>query len=143
MTVTITLTIPPAWVITENRDGGNRWDKAKRRKWIRQYAAIEKVQQARDAHLDAAHCTATIAFRTKQTRDAHNWMPTIKPAIDGFVGGGYRRPKGAGPWPYALLPDDSGRYLVGPDLREAHDPTLNPRTIRITFTFTAKDPDDD
>lgn len=41
---------------------------------------------------------ATLRFTDNRRRDGHNWMPTIKAAIDGLVDAG-------------VLDDDSSRYL--------------------------------
>ena len=56
--------------------------------------------------MEVAHCVATLTWRDRRRRDAHNIMPTIKACVDGVVAAG-------------LLPDDDDTHLTGPDLRVA------------------------
>lgn len=54
---------------------------------------------------------AWLRFPDRRRRDVHNWMPTVKPIVDGLVD-------------YGLIADDRDEYLIGPDLRrgEPHQP---------------------
>lgn len=74
-----------------------------------------------------AHCVVDIQWPDNRRRDAHNWMPTIKHLIDGCVDAG-------------ILPDDSDKHLIGPDIR----PTTGVKTDSLfktaRFTLTFKDP---
>lgn len=56
-------------------------------------------------NLDRVHITAHVIKPTNRQYDAHNLAPTVKAAIDGLVD-------------YGLIPDDTNKYLVGPDLRQ-------------------------
>lgn len=136
MSVTIVIEVPPQLVLNAN-DGADRWVRAPKVKELRTRAAWMKLAQARNARFERARCTCTITFANRsRRRDTHNWMPTVKAIIDGLVSGANPRPKGAGPWPQGLLPDDNSDHLTGPDLREGHDPTLTPGHIRVALTFT-------
>lgn len=53
---------------------------------------------------DRGHVTVWVAYPDRRRRDVHNLYPTIKAAIDGIVDAG-------------VLPDDSDKHLIGPDLR--------------------------
>lgn len=54
-------------------------------------------------------CVVTIHYPDRRRRDAHNLMPTVKAAVDGIVD--------TGRW----IPDDSNKWLIGPDLRVSAD----------------------
>lgn len=62
---------------------------------------------ARDAGVPAlrrAHVVAEYRPPDRRRRDVHNLYPSAKAAVDGLIDAG-------------VLPDDSDRYLVGPDMR--------------------------
>jgi hypothetical protein len=59
--------------------------------------------------LDAAYVMALVSFGSPRRRDAHNVAPTIKACVDGLVDA-------------RVIPDDSDRYLIGPDIRRVLSP---------------------
>ena len=74
-----------------------------------------------------AHCLVDIQWPDNRRRDAHNWMPTIKHLIDGCVDAG-------------ILPDDSDKHLIGPDIRPTNGATTDSLFKTARFTLTFKDP---
>lgn len=64
--------------------------------------------------LERAHMTAYIQVRGGRFDPPNAW-PTIKPIVDGMIQAG-------------LLPDDSDKYLIGPDFRR--EPGRAPKGIR-------------
>jgi hypothetical protein len=56
-------------------------------------------------NLDRVHIVAHVIKPTNRAYDVHNLTPTLKAAIDGLVD-------------YGLIPDDTNRHLIGPDLRQ-------------------------
>ena len=54
--------------------------------------------------LQRAHIVCEFRPPDHRRRDVHNLYPTAKAAVDGLVDAG-------------VLPDDSDRYLIGPDMR--------------------------
>jgi crossover junction endodeoxyribonuclease RusA len=98
-----TLTIPaPARWLSANQRTDLRRQTPDRRAWRDTTAVLARA--AKLPKLDRAHIVATLHFTDRRQRDPHNYYPTIKAAVDGLVD-------------YGLLPDDSSRYLIGPDLR--------------------------
>lgn len=69
--------------------------------------------------IDRAHIVATLHFGDDRRRDVGNYAPTVKAAVDGLVDAG-------------VIPDDSDRYLIGPDLRRG-DASGVPRIV-LTVT---------
>ena len=69
-----------------------------------------------------AHCFCYLSFGDNRRRDANNYWPTAKAAIDGFVDA-------------KLLPDDDHLHLVGPDMRidESHGTR---GIVKLRFEFT-------
>lgn len=61
-----------------------------------------------------------VSFPDKRRRDPHNWTPTFKACIDGFVDAG-------------LLVDDSAGYLTGP-LPILDDTTKGSTTLTFVLT---------
>jgi len=55
--------------------------------------------------LGRVRITVHVVKPTARAYDAHNLMPTAKAVMDGFVD-------------YGLIPDDTNKHLVGPDIRE-------------------------
>lgn len=74
-----------------------------------------------------AHCLVDIQWPDNRRRDAHNWMPTIKHLIDGCVDAG-------------ILPDDSDKHLIGPDIRPTKAAKTDSLFKTARFTLTFKDP---
>ena len=115
MTVTLTLAAPCDPLNSNQRL--NRYVTAARVKQWRARAHVAVIQAGRPK-LDRAHVTAVISHTTNRRRDALNWWPTVKAAIDGAVEAG-------------LLPDDSDAYVVGPDLRPGDKADVF--TVALTF----------
>ena len=69
-------------------------------------------------------CVCTVDYPDRRKRDAHNYVATMKAAIDGMVHPPYVH--------RGLLPDDSDRYLTGPDPRPGG---VTPGRYRFTFEF--------
>lgn len=74
------------------------------------------ARQAKLPQLGQARITATFHFHDKRRRDDHNYFPTVKALVDGFVD-------------YGLLPDDSREFLLstticGGDPIAAHAPLV-------------------
>lgn len=101
---TWTLAIPAdQWWINSNYRNGWRRNAVLVKHWREQafwYAKAVKLPTG----LAKVHILATFQFRDNRRRDVHNLMPTLKAVVDGLVD-------------YGLIPDDSTRYLTGPDLR--------------------------
>ena len=137
MTVVITVDIPTGLLLTENQRLHWR-PKAERVKTVRQIAAYAKRQQCPDTALITARCVCTIWHARNARRDATNWLPTAKACVDGIATGPSLRP-----WAYALLPDDSDKYLTGPDMRSSDQLSPVPGYTRFVFTFTTEGPTHD
>ena len=99
---TVTIPAPASWLNSNDRTHG-RARAGTVREW--RNAGHMYARQAKLPALGKAHITATLRFRDKRKRDAGNYYPTAKAAIDGMV------------TDYGLLPDDSSEYLIGPDMR--------------------------
>jgi len=90
------------WINSNYRNGWRRH--AVLVKWWRQTAHWHAKAMGLPTGLARVHIEAVFAFRDNRRRDVHNLMPTVKAVVDGLVD-------------YGLIPDDSTRYLLGPDLR--------------------------
>ncbi|SPT53778.1 Uncharacterised protein [Actinomyces bovis] len=102
----------------------HRWATASRAKELRRLGWAEARRTGNVApHLERARIEVFLAFSTRGRRDAHNFMPTIKPLIDGFVDAG-------------LLPDDDSRHLEGPHLHADMERRSERMFGRATTTFT-------
>lgn len=55
-------------------------------------------------HLPGGRVVCELRFADSRRRDPANWAPTAKACIDGLVDAG-------------VFPDDSHKYVVGPDMR--------------------------
>ena len=116
---TITIALLPRETLNANQR--MHWAaKARLTASIRARATIA-YRQAGSPQMGRAHCTVHVSYPDRRTRDIHNWMPTVKASLDGFIlpARGVR----------GLLPDDSDDYLTGPDLRVGD-------VTRGQFTFT-------
>ncbi len=100
------LTAPPGMRLLTSNDRGHWAAGAKATADLRD-AFGWLARSRRIPELRAAHVLYYI--RARGRFDPANWMPTAKAAIDGIVDAG-------------VLPDDSRRYLVGPDPREGERP---------------------
>jgi crossover junction endodeoxyribonuclease RusA len=123
-----TLAIPaPAPWLNANQRVDLRRQTPHRRAW--RDAANIYAKQAKLPKLDAAHIMAMLHFTDRIRRDPHNYMPTVKAVVDGLVD-------------YGLIPDDSSKYLTGPDLRmgEPFDRRMGPGWGVLLLTIGATDP---
>lgn len=79
---TITIPAPDRW-LNSNERRDRRADNATVQTW--KNAAAVLARKARMPKLGAIHVTATLHFCDRRRRDAPNYYPTIKAAIDGLV----------------------------------------------------------
>jgi len=93
---------PAPWLNANSRV--DRRSQTKDRQAWRQ-AGATWAHSAKLPKLGRAHLLAELRFVDNRHRDAHNLYPSLKALVDGMV------------TDYGLLPDDSHRYLIGPDLR--------------------------
>lgn len=74
--------------------------------------------------LDGAYVMALVSFGSPRRRDAHNVMPTIKACVDGLVDA-------------RVIPDDSDKYLIGPDIRRVLSP--DPGIVLLVASVEAEE----
>jgi crossover junction endodeoxyribonuclease RusA len=119
---TIVMPAPAAW-LNANARTDRRKQTPDRRTW--RDSAHLHGKSKRINPFTKAHILATLRFTTNAHRDPHNYYPTLKACIDGFVDAG-------------LLPDDSSEYLIGPDVRMGQPLPKKPfgPVGEITFVFT-------
>jgi crossover junction endodeoxyribonuclease RusA len=108
----VSLDVPREWLLTSNQRLAWR-PKANRTSYLRDAAGWQargwKAQHRKDVVTpfpQRMEATAWLRFPTARDRDPANWYPTVKAIVDGVVDAG-------------VLVDDSTRYLLGPDMREA------------------------
>lgn len=94
----------PGWLNSNDNAGGRLFYRRSKVVAAWREAAAWKARQARIPRLPRAYVIAELCFNDRRRRDPANFYPTVKAAIDGLVDAG-------------VLPDDSGDYLVGPDMR--------------------------
>ena len=63
-----------------------------------------------------------ISWPDQRRRDTTNWAPTGKACLDGVVDAG-------------VMPDDSDRYVIGPDMRRGY----GPHEVRVILTRIHED----
>lgn len=98
---TVRIVAPADWMNLNHRTD-RRAETPTRRAWRsagQQFARAAGVKPMAKAHL-----VAHLHFTDKRGRDPHNYYPTLKACVDGFIDLG-------------MLPDDSSEYLIGPDVR--------------------------
>jgi crossover junction endodeoxyribonuclease RusA len=119
---TFTVTAPAAWMNSNGRRD-RRAETPTRRAW--RTAAAQYLRAAKVPHLDRAHVVAELRFTDGRRRDPHNFYPTLKACVDGFVDAG-------------LLRDDSSQYLIGPDVRMGQPLVRKPYgpAGEVVFTIT-------
>lgn len=118
-----TVAIPAALLLNANQRYG--WhQKARYTKQIRTITWA-RAHAHRSRAMPAADCTVHIYWHDKRRRDEHNYYPTLKAAIDGVVDAG-------------LIPDDSTKYLTGPDIRVGEGLSATPGHVELTFQFTER-----
>jgi hypothetical protein len=115
-TQTITFPAPVALINANHR---SHWaaKAARTRTW--RWTACIKARGLKPVE-GKAHIVITISFTDRRRRDVGNLQPTAKAIVDGIVDAG-------------VLPDDSDRYLIGPDMR-AGEPVKGPVPV-ITVTI--------
>jgi endodeoxyribonuclease rusA len=94
--------IPSAQMLSLN-DRGDRRRTAPTVKNLRTLAMI-RARAAGIGRSERLRIVAWMRFPNARRRDPHNYMPTLKALVDGFVDAG-------------VLPDDDKRHLQGPDPR--------------------------
>ena len=118
--MTLTFTIPaPCEAITANQRLHFQVKRKRTAAW-RARAHVAAIQAGRPK-LERAHARVLVHSTTNRNRDVANWHPIAKAVIDGLVQDAH------------VLPDDSDRFLVGPDLRPG------PKAAVLTLTVTLDD----
>lgn len=119
----IELDVPASGILTSNQR--QHWAvKARHVKALRAMGASAWARADRPT-FDRVRLVVRVGYPDRRARDVHNLMPTVKALVDGMVHP-YGRARG-------LLPDDSDRFLVGPDLRP--DPGMPRRAGLFGFAF--------
>lgn len=108
-----------AWLNANDRIHWSQKAKLTRDWRANAWGAAMCVQMRPTPWLVKAHVVATLHFGDDRRRDVGNYAPTVKAAVDGLVDAG-------------VIPDDSDRYLIGPDLRRG-DASGVPRIV-LTVT---------
>lgn len=133
MTAAVDLSCPPrtgrVWQVTIPAPAKwlNANDRYKRRPdaiikaW--REAGLVYARQAKVPPLAKAHIIAVLRFSDRIRRDEHNFYPTVKAIVDGFVDCG-------------VLPDDSHEYLTGPDLRRGEPVAKRPGGVSGEIALT-------
>lgn len=97
-------TVELPWLALLNANGRRHWRyRATATRRLRE-AATWLTIKADVPRLQRAHVLCELRFPDRRRRDPANWSPSAKAAVDGLVDAG-------------VLPDDSARYLDGPDMR--------------------------
>ena len=94
----------PAGLTLLNANERLHWRPKNNRTQAIRAASFACVKAARVPKLKRASVVVEFRPPDRRRRDVHNLYPSAKAAIDGLVDAG-------------VLPDDSDRYLVGPDMR--------------------------
>jgi hypothetical protein len=113
----VRLAVGPGFIsqlINANERGHWAKREARRRYWL---DTTMYLLRAAPRFTDHVHIGIAIAWPDRRRRDVNNWQPTAKAIVDGIV-----RAK--------VIPDDSDRYVTGPDMRRAY----GPHEIRLTIT---------
>jgi hypothetical protein len=115
--------IPSAQMLSLN-DRGDRRRTAPTVKNLRTTAMI-RARAAGIGHSERLRLVAWLRFPDARRRDPHNYMPTLKAMVDGFVDAG-------------VLTDDDKHHLQGPDprcdlLAPMTAKRLGPQMVGVTF----------
>jgi crossover junction endodeoxyribonuclease RusA len=121
-TVEITIDIVKANWITENGAHGSHWEKARKRRNLKQLAYVRALQAARGVRFKRAHVTAYVQYPSNNRADPNNAEPSSKPIIDGFTQAG-------------LWADDDNLHVVGPDFRREPGKTGTKGLHRIRYVI--------
>lgn len=101
--IRIEIPAPCGWLNLNHR---THWAaKAKLTKSWRNAAYVAARAACLPRGLDRVRIVAYIHKTTNRSYDAHNLMPTLKACVDGVVGD------------YGLVPADTNRHVIGPDIR--------------------------
>lgn len=100
---TWTVQLPPRLALLNSNHRIHYRTRADRTRAIRM-TANACARRVRVPRLERAQIVAEYRPPDRRRRDVHNLYPSAKAAVDGLVDAG-------------VLPDDSDRYLVGPDMR--------------------------
>ena len=92
------VTLPAGMKLLNANDRVHWRTRARITKALRE-AAGYSARAAQIPQLDRATIQAVLHPHDKRRRDAHNWYPSFKAAIDGIVDAG-------------VLPDDNGKHLI-------------------------------
>lgn len=114
--------VPASQIITSNNERGHWAIRSGTKKLLRQKTRLRAQQAGLPKGLERVHITAHIDYPDRRRRDAHNLMPTLKCCVDGITD-------------YGLIPDDSDKHLIGPDLR----PTGQVTKGKYVFNFHIKE----
>ena len=114
--LTIVLAQPQEWLSLNKRYHWAR--RAELTRYWRALTAAAAKKNRGDATWPLPRCrvVVTLVVPDRRRRDAANYAPTAKAAVDGLVD--------CGVWP-----DDTAEFVVGPDMRIEHTP--HRRAIRI------------
>ena len=127
-------------LLLQANDHSIHWhERARRTKALREIAALRWVAAHRAGlpPMRAAECRVALHFADRRRRDAANYTPTIKPLIDGMVGGPTRHSLKLGF--VGILPDDDHTHLLGPYIDIADPRTLPPGIAMIAhLTLTER-----
>jgi len=96
------------WLSLNDR---NHWSKSSPLTRYWRQSAHDKVKELGMATLEQAWVVGCFSFGDNRRRDVHNYMPTVKAAIDGCTDAG-------------LWVDDRDGILTGPDLRRFEVPKM-------------------
>ncbi len=89
------------WLTLNDRDS---WHRRKKLTTYYRETAARVAEEAQIPRMQLVHMVGTISYGNNRRLDPHNYMLTMKAAIDGFID-------------YDMLKDDSSQYLIGPDPR--------------------------
>ena len=122
------IVMAPCSYLTANESGG--WSVRYRRVKAWRHAARRAAEAAGLGPLPyPCRVVATVHRSHNRGRwDASNWSPTAKAVLDGLVDAG-------------LLPDDSNRYVTGPDMRAGDGWADAGIVLTFTLDTTAPDPE--
>lgn len=112
---TWTITLPSGMRLITLNDRLHHMVKYRYARALRETACVLARQQ-RIPHLGRIRIDGELIPADRRRRDAHNWMDTAKPCVDGLVDAG-------------VITDDSTPYLDGPFLRIADVPSRPQRFV--------------
>lgn len=117
-TTTYIVALPAGMKLLNANDRTHWRTRARITKALRE-AAEESALDAQIPPLNRATIQAVLHPHDKRRRDAHNWYPSFKAAIDGVVDAG-------------VLPDDNGKHLIKVEVVLGAPVRHNQIALRIT-----------